>query len=54
MTGGTVDRELPQRLHVFGASGSGTTTFGRAWAARFGHTHLDTDDFYWMPTKPAF
>ena len=54
MTGGTVDRELPQRLHVFGASGSGTTTFGRAWAARFGHTHLDTDDFYWRPTKPAF
>lgn len=46
--------DLPQRLHVFGASGSGTTTFGRAWATRFGHTHLDTDDFYWMPTKPAF
>ncbi|WP_051284616.1 hypothetical protein [Nisaea denitrificans] len=56
MTGGTgtVDRELPQRLHVFGASGSGTSTFGRAWAARFGHKHLDTDDFYWMPTEPAF
>lgn len=51
---GTVVRDIPQRLHVFGASGSGTTTFGRAWAARFGHTHLDTDDFYWMPTAPAF
>lgn len=51
---GTVNRKLPQRLHVFGASGSGTSTFGRAWAARFGHKHLDTDDFYWMPTEPAF
>ncbi|MEP3112461.1 hypothetical protein [Nisaea sp.] len=56
MTGanGTVDRDLPQRLHVFGASGSGTSTFGRAWADRFGHKHLDTDDFYWVPTEPPF
>lgn len=50
----TVDRDLPQRLHVFGASGSGTSTFGRAWADRYGHKHLDTDDFYWMPTEPPF
>ncbi|MBO6560655.1 MAG: hypothetical protein JJ959_08965 [Nisaea sp.] len=45
---------LPQRVHVLGASGSGTSTFGRAWAERFGHLHLDTDDFYWLPTEPRF
>lgn len=46
--------DLPGGVHVFGASGSGTSTFGRAWAERFGDTHLDTDDFYWLPTDPPF
>lgn len=45
---------LPRRIHVLGASGSGTSTFGRAWAERFGYLHLDTDDFYWLPTEPRF
>ncbi|WP_193181844.1 P-loop NTPase family protein [Nisaea sediminum] len=45
---------LPQGIHVLGASGSGTSTFGRAWAERFGYLHLDTDDFYWLPTEPRF
>lgn len=45
---------FPERLHVLGASGSGTTTFGRAWAARHGVVHLDTDDYYWEPTDPPF
>lgn len=48
------ERDLPPGVHVFGASGSGTTTFGRAWAERFGFVHLDTDDFYWQPTDPPF
>ncbi len=33
------------RLHIFGASGSGTTTLARALAKRCGWLHLDTDDF---------
>jgi adenylate kinase family enzyme len=41
-------------LHITGASGSGTTTLGRAVAARLGLTHLDTDDFYWAPVEPKF
>ncbi|UUX49595.1 hypothetical protein NUH88_19615 [Nisaea acidiphila] len=45
---------LPRGIHVLGASGSGTTTFARGWADRFGYTHLDTDDFYWLPTEPKF
>jgi adenylate kinase family enzyme len=45
---------LPDRIHIFGASGSGTTTLGAAIAARFGHLHLDTDRFFWIPTDPPF
>jgi adenylate kinase family enzyme/GNAT superfamily N-acetyltransferase len=45
---------MPRRLHVFGASGSGTTTLAAAVAARHGHRHLDTDDFYWLPTNPPY
>jgi adenylate kinase family enzyme len=42
------------RIHVLGASGSGTTTLAAETARRFGHPHLDTDDFYWQPTDPPF
>lgn len=44
----------PRRIHITGASGSGTTTLGRAVAAATGALHLDTDDFYWLPTDPPF
>ena len=44
----------PGRLHVFGASGSGTTTFAAAWAARHGVAALDTDSFLWEPSDPPF
>jgi len=42
------------RVHVVGASGSGTTTLGRAVAARLDAAPLDTDDFFWLPTDPPF
>ena len=42
------------RVHVVGASGAGTTTLGRAVAARLGAAHLGTDDFFWLPTDPPF
>ena len=41
-------------MHIVGASGAGTTTLGRAVAARLGAAHLDTDDFFWIPTDPPF
>jgi len=44
----------PDRIHVFGASGSGTSTLGRAIAVRAGHGLLDADDFYWMPSDPPY
>lgn len=36
------NRPLPDRIHIVGASGSGTTTLAAAVAAKHGHRHLDT------------
>ncbi len=45
---------MKQILHIFGASGSGTSTLGRYISERLGYTFLDTDDYFWMPTDPKF
>jgi adenylate kinase family enzyme len=42
------------RILVTGASGSGTTTLGRALAAELQAAHLDLDDCYWLPTQPPY
>ena len=42
------------RIHILGASGSGTSTLGAALARRLGVTHTDADSLYWMPTDPRF
>lgn len=41
-------------IHIFGASGSGTTTLGKKIADKLGYKHMDTDDYYWLPTDPKF
>jgi adenylate kinase family enzyme len=43
-----------QRIHLVGASGSGTTTLGRALAQCLGCPHFDTDHYFWVPTDPPF
>ena len=42
------------RLHVTGASGSGTTTLARAVADAWAVPHADADDYFWLPTDPAY
>ena len=42
------------RIHILGASGSGTSTLGVALSRKFGYVHLDTDDYFWQPTDPPF
>lgn len=42
------------RIHIFGASGSGTTTLGKALSSELGFQHFDTDNYYWLPTDPPF
>lgn len=42
------------RIHVFGASGSGTTTLSRALSERLAVDHFDADEYFWAPTEPPF
>ena len=41
-------------IHITGASGAGTTTLAKAISRKYGHIHLDTDDFFWEKTDPPF
>ena len=43
-----------KRIHIFGASGSGTTTLAKSVAKTTGFTHFDTDDFFWIRSNPPF
>ncbi|MCK5116666.1 MAG: hypothetical protein KAR44_08705 [Candidatus Aegiribacteria sp.] len=43
-----------QRIHIFGASGSGTTSLAKSVANATGIPHLDTDDIFWIQTNPPF
>jgi hypothetical protein len=45
---------VAMRVHIVGASGAGTTTLGRALARRLTCPHLDTDDYFWLPSQPPF
>lgn len=42
------------RIHILGASGSGTSTLGAALSEKLAIPHFDADNFYWMPTTPPF
>lgn len=42
------------RIHITGASGSGTTTLGRALATLLAVPHHDSDDYFWEPTDPPY
>jgi uridine kinase len=39
---------------ITGASGSGTTTLGKALARKLSINCLDSDDFFWRPTTPPY
>ena len=38
---------MDHRIHIFGASGSGTTTLGQLLSKRIDIPHFDTDDYFW-------
>lgn len=42
------------RIHITGASGSGTTTLGRTLAIALAIPHHDSDDYFWEPTEPPY
>lgn len=43
-----------KRIHITGASGSGTSTLARALCEKLGYSHYDTDDYFWVPTPIRF
>lgn len=45
---------MARRIHITGASGTGTSTLARALATALDTQAFDTDDFYWRPSDPPF
>ncbi|MFZ5353126.1 MAG: AAA family ATPase [Bacillota bacterium] len=45
---------MHKRIHILGASASGTTTLAEALSAKTGYDHFDTDDYFWVPTEVIF
>lgn len=41
-------------IHIYGASGSGTTTLGKKICDELGYRFMDTDDYFWLPTEPQY
>lgn len=41
-------------IHIYGASGSGTSTLGRKISEELGYRFMDTDDYFWLPTNPKY
>lgn len=42
------------RIHIFGASGSGTTTLAMQLSLKLDVRHFDADNYYWKKTEPPF
>ena len=45
---------VKQVIHIYGASGSGTSTLGRYISQKLGYFFMDTDDYFWKPTNPPY
>lgn len=41
-------------IHIYSASGSGTSTLGRYLGDKLGYFFMDTDDYFWLPTDPPY
>lgn len=41
-------------IHIYGASGSGTSTLGRKISEELGYKFMDADDYFWLTTNPRY
>lgn len=41
-------------VHIYGASGSGTTTLAKYISEKCKYAFMDTDDYFWRPTDPPY
>ena len=45
---------MKKHVHVFGASGAGTTTIAKIVSGQLGYKHFDSDDYFWLSTAKPF
>ena len=45
---------MKKHIHLFGASGSGTTVISAQLSARLGCAHFDADRCFWLPAAEPF
>lgn len=45
---------MNHQIHIFGASGSGTTTLAQALSTKLASNFFDADDYFWQPTNPPY
>lgn len=45
---------MKQKIHIFGASGSGTTSVAGKVCDALGYKHFDSDRYFWLPTEDPF
>lgn len=45
---------MTQHILITGAAGSGTTTLANALAKELDMTHLEADDYFWLPSEPPY
>ena len=45
---------MKQKIHIFGASGSGTTTIAKNICERINYKHFDSDSYLWLSTEKPF
>ncbi len=43
-----------QVIHIYGASGAGTSTIGKYISDKLGYFFMDTDDYFWELTDPPY
>jgi len=41
-------------IHIYGASGSGTSSLGKKLASKLNYQFMDTDDYFWLDTDPKY
>lgn len=45
---------MKQRIHILGASGSGTTSIAKNVCSKLDYAHFDSDNYFWENTKEPF
>ena len=43
-----------KKIHITGASGTGTTSLGKELSKIYKIPHFDSDDFLWLPSIPLY